>query len=224
MTETDSGTVRVRGALAAAARTAASAARVLEVGPIGASEGAGHQYCLFTRQGTTAYHTVDSSERLGELVEAFEADAASWTTDAVAVVDHDPEPRRRPQPADGPLGVGVAAVLGRCGWVDPTAAPDAGASLEHGVKNDPGAVERRLHETGLLGRGRGDARRDRPIAPAWETARKADGEPVVVVNGNEVDPRVRGDALLLDGDDAAVLDDDTPANRLERLARQDGPR
>lgn len=204
MTDTDSGTVRVERDLAAVARTAASTARVVEVGPTGVA--AAQPHCLLTRAGTTAYHTAVSPEGVRDLVAAFEAGDDTWTTTADAVVEHGPDPRRRPQPSTGPFGVGVTRALGRCGWVDPTAPPDGDARLERAAGRDPETVEERVREAGVLGRGRGDARRDRPIAPAWETARRTEGSPVVVVNGTETDPRVRGDALLLDGDAAGVLD------------------
>ncbi|SIS13329.1 NADH-ubiquinone oxidoreductase-F iron-sulfur binding region domain-containing protein [Natronorubrum thiooxidans] len=65
---------------------------------------------------------------------------------------------------------------------------------------------KRAAETGLRGRGRGDVATDEPVADCWQTAREATGEPAVVVNANEADPRAMADGLLLAADPFAVID------------------
>lgn len=126
-------------------------------------------------------------------------ETATWT------VSHDADPSTLPAPDSGPLSVGTRHVLGRCGWADPE---NAEAYRESGVVADspPDTVFDSITDAGLLGRGRTDDAADEPISDRWDVAREADGDPVVVVNGNECDPAVAGDELLLNSDPFAVLD------------------
>ena len=188
--------------VAEAARTAADDATVREVGPTGAR--ALEPLVLVTNGGRTAYHPRPSTERTRSLVESAEsgdigADDAEW------VVDHDPDTESLPTPSDGPLAVGTRRILGGCGWVDPEdGAVHAAAATQ--AREDPDGGLERLREVGVLGRGRGDASRDAPVADGLETARDAPGDPVVVVNANESDPRNESDRTLLGGSPGAVLD------------------
>jgi NADH-quinone oxidoreductase subunit F len=179
------------GDRAATAREAApDGVRVVPVGSTGAP--ALEPLALATRDGRTAVHTTVDGPTLDRLTDEL---AGGLPTDgAHAVVEHDPEPDRLPTPDGGPLSVGRRRVLGPCGWsrIDRVDEDSDLASLT-GV---PEATLDVATQVGLLGRGRGDAARDEPVAETWRTARRTDGEPVVVVNANEVDPAVRGDDLL----------------------------
>lgn len=185
------------------ARDAADAVDVLEVGSTGVR--ALEPLVLITREGRTAYHPRPSAERTRGLVEAAEsgglgADDAAW------VVEHDPDVEALPTPPDGPLSVGTRRALGECGWTDPEGGGAAADLATAFARKDPDAALDRLRETGVLGRGRGDASADAAVADDLATARETPGDPVVVVNGNESDRRNETDRTLLGGAPASVLD------------------
>jgi NADH-quinone oxidoreductase subunit F len=187
-----------------AARDAAGeGVRVVETGATGAT--GLEPLVLLTADGRTALHADVEAERVGSLVGDL-ADGDLGADRADATVDHDAGSDALPVPADGPLAVGRRRVLRRAGWVDPTTVDDderfaAGRAAEAGEE-----VRDSLAGIGLLGRGRGDGARDTPVAEEWRVAREADGDPVVVVNGNEADRRNGTDRLLLESDPVAVLD------------------
>ncbi|WP_435178916.1 NADH-ubiquinone oxidoreductase-F iron-sulfur binding region domain-containing protein [Halorussus sp. AFM4] len=189
-----------------AARTAADDVRVVETGPTGIERLS--PLALATVDGTTAFHANATTDTVAAVVPSLEA-GQLHRNDADAVVDHDPATTRLPVPETGPLSVGRRRALGRCGWLDPTH-PDAdretAGPVAGRVADDPDGALATLRTVGLRGRGRGDAVADDPVADAWETARDAAGDPVVVVNANEADPRARMDATLLEGDPAGVVD------------------
>jgi len=167
--------------------------RVVETGPTGV-EGL-EPLALATAGGRTAFLPAPD----GQEVRAAVADlAADGVPDGRWTVDHDPGRRTLPQPTEGPLSVGVRRALGPCGWADPTAPAD-----HDFVSPDRDAGDCPVD---LLGRGRGDAAADGPAGDAWERARSAAGDPVVVVNGHETDDRPRADRTLLAGAPLAVLD------------------
>ncbi|MFC7209129.1 NADH-ubiquinone oxidoreductase-F iron-sulfur binding region domain-containing protein [Natronoarchaeum sp. GCM10025321] len=179
-----------------AAQNAADSAQVIETGPTGIV--AYTPLVMITREGRTAFYGDPQPSVVRELVETLESGTLP-TDGADAVVDHDPEATSLPMPDDGPLAVGLRTVLGPCGWIDPLG-PDEWSF----VSDDRTAAE--ATDAGLLGRGRGDTATDDPVADVWETAREADGEPVVVVNANEASTLPRSDDTLLDGAPMAVLD------------------
>ncbi|WP_276257631.1 NADH-ubiquinone oxidoreductase-F iron-sulfur binding region domain-containing protein [Haloglomus litoreum] len=155
---------------------------------------------LATRDGETAIHATADAERCAEI--ATEFDGGRPHLHAHAVVEHEPGTDRLPTPEEGPLSVGRRRVLGPCGW---TRIDDFGPERQPSLPADPGAVLGHAERVGLLGRGRGDAARDRPVAEDWRTARDTEGDTVVVVNGNEADAAVAGDELLLASAPAHVL-------------------
>lgn len=179
-----------------AARERTDSASVVRTGPTGIA--AYEPLVMATRAGRTAFFTDPETSAVHGLVETLEAGTVP-SDGAEAVVEHDPQTTSLPVPDEGPLSVGRRSLLGPSGWVaplDPT---------EHSfVSTDrtAGAVT----DLGLLGRGRGDAAADEPAATAWQTARATDGDPVVVVNANDVDDTQRADRTLLDGAPMAVLD------------------
>nr|WP_240147496.1 NADH-ubiquinone oxidoreductase-F iron-sulfur binding region domain-containing protein [Halorussus sp. JP-T4] len=111
-----------------------------------------------------------------------------------------------PRPPDGPLSVGTRRALGGCGWTDPEGRVAAYADATALARDDPDAALDRLREIGVLGRGRGDASADAPVADDLSTVRETPGDPVVVVNANESDRRNETDRTLLGGAPASVLD------------------
>jgi len=140
---------------------------------------------------------------VADLREAAAAVDIDTLPDGEWSAEHDPNPTTLPIPDSGPLAVGTRTASARCGWADPG---DAAAYREWGtVAAEPDPLER-VRDAGLLGRGRTDDFADEPIVEAWETARSAEGEPVVIVNANEADDAVAGDELLLGSDPFAVLD------------------
>ncbi|QLG26705.1 NADH dehydrogenase FAD-containing subunit [Halorarum halophilum] len=144
---------------------------------------------IATVDGRTALFESATAEAAREVVECV--GTGDLPTDAASsVVEHDPGVDDFPVP-DGPLAVGVRRTLAGAGWVRPTSL--AGNPLVS-ADSDPIA---RVDRVGLLGRGWGDARQDEPVAGSWRTARDADGDPVVVVNGTDADPRADADRLLL---------------------------
>jgi NADH-quinone oxidoreductase subunit F len=192
----DDTTVRVAGAGADAVVDAAGTAvtgdaEVLATGSTGMD--ALEPLLLSTTGGRTSFYPA--------VTPADVRAALADERDPAHAVDHEVGTRTLPVPECGPLSVGRRRLLGRCGWVDPT---DADA-YERFVADDPAAVER-VRDVGILGRGRGDVAADAPVATAWDDVRAAAGDPVVVVNGNETDSRIRGDRLLLGSDPLAVLD------------------
>lgn len=186
-----------------AARGAAKTVEVVEVGPTGLDGIAPLAMC--TRDGTTSFHTNCSPTTAEDIVGRAEEDSLS-TDVAHAVVEHEPGTSSMPVPNDGPLAVGRRTILERCGWTDPTSVDGDEEFVVEDARDDPDEVLTTVASLGLLGRGRGDARMDEPIAEGWRRARDADGTPVVVVNAGETDDRNHTDRLLLEADPVAVLD------------------
>jgi len=182
--------------LVQAARDATDAVPVCRTGPTGVD--AYEPLVLATRDGTTAFVPDPSPEAVQALV-ATVADGDLPIDDAVAVVEHDPDRTTLPVPADGPLAVGQRSVLGPCGWADPLAPADTTL-----VSTDTTAAD--AADTGLRGRGRGDAAADEAVAETWATVEAADGDPAVVCNANESRTAQRADETLLAGAPLAVLD------------------
>jgi NADH-quinone oxidoreductase subunit F len=185
---------RARAVLEAARETATDT-RIIETGPTGAAGLA--PVVMATAGGTTAFHANVAPERVGELVETLD-DGELPTDGAHAVV----EGEGLPTPETGPLA-GDRRVLARCGWAEPSSLDD---SLSERARENPDDLFKGVAGTGLLGRGRGDGQTDGPIAEGWRAARESDGEAVVVVNGNENDPAIGGDRLLLESLSKEVLD------------------
>ncbi|QCJ47396.1 NADH-ubiquinone oxidoreductase-F iron-sulfur binding region domain-containing protein [Haloprofundus sp. MHR1] len=192
-------------ATAEAARAAADDVRVVDTGPTGV--GGDAPLVLATRRGETTFYRGCGPERVTRVVEALEGGEVE---PGDATVEHDAERRTLPVPEDGPLSVGRRRVLARCGWVDPVdaAAVDEWATDVAGDAdaNDANDAIELVRSVGLLGRGRGDATPDGPIATEWDAARETDGDPVLVVNANESDRRNETDRTLVEGDPVAVLD------------------
>lgn len=178
-----------------AAREAADAVPVRRTGPTGI---AGQEpLVLATGEGETAFFPDPDPSTIRDVVGALEA--GDTPEGAGAVVEHDAGTASLPTPDAGPLSVGRRSVLGPCGWVDPLSADDHEFVA-------PETTADAVTGLGLLGRGRGDATADEPVAGVWETARTAEGDPVVVVNANETRPEQRADGTLLAGAPMAVLD------------------
>lgn len=191
------------------ARTASDETDILEVGSTGVHSL--EPLVLVTDDGKTAYHPRASAEQTRTLVEGVESDADAESgslgaEDAAWVVEHDPDTETLPTPPDGPLAVGTRRILGGCGWTNPEsgAAADAGAAAL--ARKDPAVALERLENVGILGRGRGDASQDAPVADTLTSVREMSGDPVIVVNANESDRRNETDRTLLGGEPAAVLD------------------
>ena len=194
-----------------AAEDAAEAVDVVAVGPTGVDALA--PLVLATQNGETAFLPGCTAERARAAVEALEDGSLP---EGEATVEHDPETTSLPTPpakADesAALGVGSRRVLAGCGWRAPASVADYRAARDgdlavESAAADPDATRERVRDAGLRGRGRGDGSTDVPISDAWTTAREADGEPVVVVNGNEADDHARADRLLLESAPLAVLD------------------
>lgn len=185
------------------AREAASSVPVVEVGAVG--HPSFEPVVLATEEGRTAYHVGCSPTETRTLVERLE-DGELPTGDARYVVEHDPDTRALPVPETGPLSVGRRGALAPCGWAVPAALEDYDRLVAEDAREDPGGLREDVDALGLLGRGRGDACHDAPLAPDWASVREAAGDPVVVVNGNEPDPSADADRLLLEGAPVAVLD------------------
>ncbi|MHC3437456.1 NADH-ubiquinone oxidoreductase-F iron-sulfur binding region domain-containing protein [Natrialbaceae archaeon A-gly3] len=178
--------------------------RLLEVGSTGV--GGLEPLLTATVDGRTLLFSQCDLEETLSVVESL-AEGEFSSVDADAVIEHDPKTTTFPTPETGPLAVGRRRVLGACGWVDPT---DIDAYVDDRtvlVRDHPadGVIDR-VDEYGLCGRGRGDGARDEPVADHWRTARETDGDPAIVVHGNEADPRSTADSLLLSSDPFAVLD------------------
>lgn len=186
-----------------AAREAAAEIPVVEVGSLGHTALA--PVVLATEGGRTTYHVACSPTEVRALIERLEGGELP-TEDARHVVEHDPDTRRLPVPETGPLSVGRRGALGPCGWLAPSFSGDYDELVSATAREDPAGLREDVAALGLLGRGRGDGSHDEPVAPVWETVREADGDPVVVVNGNEADPAADADRLLLEGAPIAVLD------------------
>lgn len=186
-----------------AAREASSSVRVAEVGSVGNE--ALSPVVLATDGGRTAYHVGCGPTEARTIVERT-AEGELPTDGARHVVEHDPETGALPAPESGPLSVGRRRALAPCGWVVPGAVEDYGELVAERAREDPEGLREDIEALGLRGRGRGDGSQDDPIAPIWERIREADGEPVVVVNGNEADPSADADRMLLEGAPIAVLD------------------
>lgn len=153
---------------------------------------------LATKGGRTSFFASPEVSSVREVVAELESGKLP-TAGAEAVVEHDPETATLPVPTDGPLAVGQRQVLGPCGWVDPL---DPTEYRLHSPDRDAGAIT----DAGIIGRGRGDATVDEPVADAWRRARETDGDPVVVVNANDADDRQQADRTLLAGSPMSVLD------------------
>lgn len=185
-----------RERLVDAARKAAGDISIVETGPTGIEEM--EPLVMATVRGRTAFFATPDESLVRTISERI-VEGTVPTDGSDAVVEHDGDQLSLPIPAEGPLAVGRRCVLGPCGWMDPIDPDDYDiVSTDH----DAGGTV----DVGLLGRGRGDAVADEPAATAWNQARTADGDPVVVVNGHETDDRPRADRTLLAGAPLSVLD------------------
>ncbi|SIR07055.1 NADH dehydrogenase subunit F [Haladaptatus litoreus] len=185
------------------ARDEADTVSVVEVGPTGIE--ALEPLVSVTDGETTVFHSNCTPKRVRTLVSELES--GNLPNDgAHAVVSHEGEQTELPIPDDGPLSVGHRNVLARCGWTDPANMRDDETLVAEDALADCDDVLSQITQFGLLGRGRGDARMDEPIAEEWTVARETDGDPVVVVNAGETDDRNRTDQLLLESDPISVLD------------------
>ncbi|WP_049902893.1 NADH-ubiquinone oxidoreductase-F iron-sulfur binding region domain-containing protein [Halococcus agarilyticus] len=194
----------------AAAEDAAETVDVVAVGSTGVDALA--PLVLATHDGATAFLFNCTAERTRAALEALEGGSLP---DAAATVEHDPGTTDLPTPpktnGSAALGVGSRRVLAGCGWRAPTSVADYRAARDgdlvvESAAPDPDATRERIGDAALRGRGRGDGSTDAPISAAWTTASETDGEPVVVVNGNEADDHARADRLLLESAPLAVLD------------------
>ena len=179
-----------------AMRDEADSTPVVRTGPTGVP--GSEPLVMATHEGRTAFFAEPEPSTARGVVNTLE-DGTIPVDNADEVVEHGPERTSLPIPNTGPLSVGQRSVLGRCGWADPL-----------DPKDWPTVSSERAAETvtdiGLLGRGRGDAAADDPVADVWETVRDADGDPVVVANANETRDEQRADEVLLSGAPIAVLD------------------
>lgn len=202
-------------AVLGAAREVAEETTVLAVGPTG-HDGLEPLVSTETADTRQVYASV-TPDQVREIVAALET---GETPDLPSLEVTDESDGT--QLATGPLVAGDQRVLARAGW---TPVGDTGALREGAAERaatDPDGALETVHETGLRGRGRGDAARDDPVAREWvlagegvedllsdvERTRTGDpvGDPVVVVNANESDPAVDGDRLLCESVPAEVLD------------------
>ncbi|WP_227378221.1 NADH-ubiquinone oxidoreductase-F iron-sulfur binding region domain-containing protein [Haladaptatus halobius] len=178
------------------ARDAADSVPVVRTGPTGIAEI--EPLVMATRAGQTAFFPDPKPTVIGNLVDMLESGVVPMDG-AAAIIDHDPETTLLPVPDTGPLSVGQRLVLGPCGWLDPLNPTEwAFVATEQSAEA--------VTDIGLLGRGRGDSAVDEPVADVWETARRTDGDPVIVVNANESSDTPRADRTLLAGAPMAVLD------------------
>lgn len=178
------------------ARDAADSVPVVRTGPTGIVEY--DPLVLATLKGKTAFFASPELSTVRDLVANLEAGDLP-TDGADVVIDHAPETSILPVPTEGPLAVGQRNVLGPCGWVDPH---DPTEYTLYSADQNAGAII----DSGLLGRGRGDATVDEPVADAWRRARETDGDPVVVVNANDADDRPQADRTILAGAPMSVFD------------------
>lgn len=178
-----------------AAKRVADGTSVVATGPTGIDEY--EPLVLVTSDGETRFYASLAASETQAFVRAVEA-GDSPDPDPFAVVHHG-DIERLPVPADGPLAVGDRRLLAKCGWANPVAPSDWSLVSEHVTPDTqlPGTVR---------GRGRGDAAAGTPVAETWTTVRESDGDPVVVVNAHDTDPRHRSDEVLLAGATVAVLD------------------
>lgn len=179
-----------------AARDAADSVPVVRTGPAGIT--AETPLVMATIDGQTAFYANPSPSVARDVVTELESGTVP-TTDADAVTEHDPETVSLPVPDTGPLSVGRRSLLGPCGWVNPVAASDWSFV-------SPEQTADAVTESGLLGRGRGDAATDDPVVDVWETTRETAGDAVVVCNANDATDLPTGDETLLAGTPMAVLD------------------
>jgi len=180
------------------ARQADDSVPIVRTGPTGI--GGIEPLALCTVEGETAFVSTPSDGAVRDLVSGLgDGDIPEERSDAV--VSHPPATATLPIPDTGPLSVGTRRILGPCGWIAPTT-PAEYDLVSTEARRDVSAIE----TVGPLGRGRGDASADEPVFDAWETARAADGDPIVVVNANDTDERQRTDRTLLSGAPIAVLD------------------
>lgn len=183
------------GSLAAAAD--AADCRVARVGPTGVP--AAEPLVTITRDGRTAAFARCSAERVADLADGLPDSFESIADDADTVVGHDETAADLPPDALPGFDAGVRRVLGGCGWRRPTSAADHEAA--GGFADSAGETVLDAGDD-LRGRGWGDWCHDDYLRKTWETARDADGRPVVVVNGHGTP----ADELLLDGAPFEVLD------------------
>jgi len=178
--------------------------RVHEVGSTGVR--ALEPLVMVTVNGETAFHADCSTAELETIVASVSEGSDIRVAGPDAIAEHGPEPTELPAVDLAGLSVGSRRVLGGAGWRRPTEPADHDAA---GGFDAPDSATIRETGTILYGRGWGDICQDQPLGPAWETAREAGGDPVVVVNahGNPTD------TLLLNSVPFEVLDGATAAAR-----------
>ncbi|WP_338727489.1 NADH-ubiquinone oxidoreductase-F iron-sulfur binding region domain-containing protein [Haladaptatus sp. DJG-WS-42] len=207
----------VRDRLMSVATEAATDTPVVTVGSTGIPDI--EPLVALSRGGVTDFLAHPDEATLSDVISAFE-DGTLAADHADFSVTHEETQWTFPAPDVGPLAVGIRRALARCGWVVPDAPTDYDAfAYEHAREAGDDATAR-LRRLSLLGRGRGDGRTDQPITKAWDTARESAGDPVVVVNANESDPRNQTDRTLLCG---APIDSIDAALAVAELVGEDAP-
>ncbi|NKE36280.1 NADH dehydrogenase FAD-containing subunit [Natronococcus sp. JC468] len=185
-----------------ASETRTESLSVVDVGPTGV---AALDPCVAATLGDrTAFFADPDRASVEAVAESLTRDELP-TDGATAVVEHDPGVTALPGAENVPFAVDRGRVVGACGWTRPTSVADY-ATRGPVLADGSGEELERAADAGLRGRGRGDIATNEPVGESWETAASTDGEPVVVVNANEADPRVSIDSLLLAADPLAVLD------------------
>ncbi|WP_254841333.1 NADH-ubiquinone oxidoreductase-F iron-sulfur binding region domain-containing protein [Natronomonas marina] len=172
------------GTLLETARQRSDRTEVVETGLTGA---AGGPHVFVSVGGRTALHGAVTDATVTRIVDACER--GDLPEGGVVATAEDGEV---PWPSAGPLSAGCRRVLDGFGWHPPDAVADPVAPR---VREDPEAALATARKVGFRGRGRADVTADEAVADAWERARSADGEAVVVVHANDADPAARADRL-----------------------------
>jgi len=177
---------------------------VVEVGSTGVP--ALEPLVTVTSDGETAFYADCSPSALETVVANVTEESGVRAGNPDAVTEHDRETKRLPDVDLPGLDVGHRRTLGAAGWRRPTDPEDHERA---GGFDVPGSTAVLDAAADLTGRGWGDLCHDAALTGTWETARDADGEPVVVVNGHG-NPT---DTLLLASAPFDVLDGATAAAR-----------
>ena len=159
-------------------------------------------------------------------VVATGSDGASWAAPSAGVPPSGKAPLRAAAASaegaaalldgggDAALGAYLNAqtrrVTSRCGHIDPTSLEEARAAgayvgLKQAVSMSPAEVVGVVEASGLRGRGGAYF----PVHLKWRSAVEAsarNGEPILVVNGEEGEPGVFKDRLLMEGDPHRLLE------------------
>lgn len=152
---------------------------------------------MATLDGKTAFYPRCDAELVRALADRLREDRL-MSTDAAAIVEHDPARPTFPVPPLSPLDIGERFILARCGWLRPTNRADYEAAGGFNALNRTDDAM----DLSITGRGWGDIASNTTVTAVWDRLDHSTGDPAVIVNAHGSPT----DRLLLESTPLTVIE------------------